>query len=102
MSKKKKIIFGTVGVLLAAVVLFCVGYLSDYYKADVQAVESYEVLNEVSKKVLEDGTIVYHLHVAPNDMGRVIGKQGRIAKAIRTIMRAGAVRHNEKVMVEID
>ena len=50
----------------------------------------------------EDGTTVYRLHVAPSDMGRVIGKQGRIAKAIRTIMRAGAVRHNEKVMVEID
>ena len=41
----------------------------------------------------EDGTVVYHLHVAPDDMGRVIGKQGRIAKAIRTIMRAGAVRY---------
>lgn len=50
----------------------------------------------------EDGTVVYHLHVAPDDMGRVIGKQGRIAKAIRTIMRAGAVRCNQKVMVEID
>lgn len=50
----------------------------------------------------EDGTVVYHLHVAPDDMGRVIGKQGRIAKAIRTIMRAGAVKHSEKVMVEID
>ena len=50
----------------------------------------------------EDGTTVYHLHGASGDMGRVIGKQGRIAKAIRTIMRAGAVRHSEKVMVEID
>lgn len=50
----------------------------------------------------EDGTVVYHLHVAPDDMGRVIGKQGRIAKAIRTIMRVGAVRYNQKVMVEID
>lgn len=50
----------------------------------------------------EDGTVVYHLHVTPDDMGRVIGKQGRIAKAIRTIMRAGAVRYNQKVMVEID
>ncbi len=50
----------------------------------------------------EEGTTVYHLHVAPDDMGRVIGKQGRIAKAIRTIMRAGAVRYNQKVMVEID
>lgn len=50
----------------------------------------------------EEGITVYHLHVAPDDMGRVIGKQGRIAKAIRTIMRAGAVRHDQKVMVEID
>ena len=50
----------------------------------------------------EDGVIVYHLHVAPDDMGRVIGKQGRIAKAIRTVMRAGASRVGEKVMVEID
>ena len=50
----------------------------------------------------EDGTIVYHLSVAENDMGRVIGKQGRIAKAIRVVMRAAAVRKGEKVMVEID
>ena len=50
----------------------------------------------------EDGTVVYHLHVAQEDMGRVIGKQGRIAKAIRTVMRAGAVRADEKISVEID
>jgi predicted RNA-binding protein YlqC (UPF0109 family) len=50
----------------------------------------------------EEGVIVYHLNVAENDMGRVIGKQGRIAKAIRTIMRAAANRDNEKIMVEID
>ena len=49
-----------------------------------------------------DGTVVYHLNVAPGDMGRVIGKQGRIAKAIRTVMRASASMRNEKVMVEID
>ena len=49
-----------------------------------------------------DGTIVYHLSVAEDDMGRVIGKQGRIAKAIRVVMRAAAVRQGEKVMVEID
>ncbi len=50
----------------------------------------------------EDGVIVYHLHVAENDMGRVIGKQGRIAKAIRTVMRATANRSNSKIIVEID
>lgn len=49
-----------------------------------------------------DGVVVYHLHVAQEDMGRVIGKQGRIAKAIRTVMRAAAGRKNEKIMVEID
>ncbi|MCQ4023021.1 MULTISPECIES: KH domain-containing protein [unclassified Ruminococcus] len=50
----------------------------------------------------EEGVIVYHIHVAEDDMGRVIGKQGRIAKAIRTIARSAAIRNNTKVMVEID
>ena len=50
----------------------------------------------------EDGTVVFHLHVAPDDMGRVIGKQGRIAKAMRTVMRAAATRQDAKVAVEID
>ena len=50
----------------------------------------------------EDGTVVYHLSVAENDMGRVIGKQGRIAKAIRVVMRAAAVRKGEQAVVEID
>ena len=48
------------------------------------------------------GVVVYHLHVAENDMGRVIGKQGRIAKAIRTVVKAGATRTGEKVQVDID
>ena len=50
----------------------------------------------------EEGVIVYHLHVAESDMGRVIGKQGRIAKAIRVVMRAAATRRDEKIAVEID
>lgn len=50
----------------------------------------------------EDGLTVYHLHVGEDDMGRVIGKQGRIAKAIRTVMRAAATRQNTRVVVEID
>jgi len=49
----------------------------------------------------EEGVIVYHLSVAPADMGRVIGKQGRIAKAIRVVMRSAAQQRDEKVMVEI-
>ena len=50
----------------------------------------------------DEGVTVYHLHVSENDMGRVIGKQGRRAKAIRTVMRAAATRCDEKVAVEID
>lgn len=49
-----------------------------------------------------EGVVTYHLHVAESDMGRVIGKQGRIAKAIRTVMRAAASRNDQKVAVEID
>jgi len=50
----------------------------------------------------ENGIVFYHLRVDPGDMGRVIGKQGRIAKAIRTIMKSAAIRNNEKISVEID
>lgn len=50
----------------------------------------------------EEGVVYYHIHVADNDMGRVIGKQGRIAKAIRVVMRAAANRNDEKISVEID
>lgn len=49
-----------------------------------------------------EGVIVYHLHVAEEDMGRVIGKQGRIAKEIRVVMRAVANRDGQKISVEID
>ena len=50
----------------------------------------------------EEGVVFYHLRVAQEDMGRVIGKQGRIAKAIRTIMKSAAIRNNVKISVEID
>ena len=48
----------------------------------------------------EDGT-VYEIHVAPGDMGKVIGRQGRIAKEIRTIVKTVAQRTGEKITVEI-
>jgi predicted RNA-binding protein YlqC (UPF0109 family) len=50
----------------------------------------------------KDGEAVFHLYVAKEDMGRVIGKQGRIAKAIRVIVRAGASRLGVKTTVEIE
>lgn len=46
-------------------------------------------------------TTIYELHVAPEDMGKVIGKQGRIAKAMRTVVKAAATRENKKIMIEI-
>ena len=49
----------------------------------------------------EEGVIVYHLHVAEDDMGRVIGKQGRIAKSIRTVVKAAASKGDKKVVVDI-
>lgn len=65
-------------------------------------VEDKSAINITEDQPNEEGVIVFHLNVAPDDMGRVIGKQGRIAKAIRTIMRAGAAKNNLKVAVEID
>lgn len=50
----------------------------------------------------EEGTIVYTLYVAEDDKGRVIGKQGRIAKSIRTVMRAAGTRVGQKVSVDIN
>ena len=65
-------------------------------------VDEKDAVNVAVDEPAEDGTVVFHLHVAPDDMGRVIGKQGRIAKAIRVVMRAAATRNDQKIMVEID
>ena len=65
-------------------------------------VEDKEAVQVTVDPVRDDGTTVYHLKVAESDMGRVIGKQGRIAKAIRVVMRAAATRNDQKIMVEID
>lgn len=65
-------------------------------------VENKDAVSITVDEPMEDGTVVYHLHVAPEDMGRVIGKQGRIAKAIRTVLRSAANKDNNKVAMEID
>ncbi len=49
----------------------------------------------------EGRNVMIELHVAPSDMGKVIGKQGRIAKAIRAVVKAASTRDNLKVDVEI-
>ncbi|HEY3374020.1 MAG TPA: KH domain-containing protein [Candidatus Aquicultor sp.] len=72
-----------------------------------------ELLELLAKAVVDDPdavnvtvvegekSIILQLHVAQDDIGKVIGKQGRIAKAIRTIVRASAVRDGKKAIVEI-
>ncbi len=50
----------------------------------------------------KDGETIVELKVAPSDMGKVIGKQGRIAKAIRSVVKAAASKEDKKVVVDID
>lgn len=58
--------------------------------------------DQVSVRETEDErSILLELTVAPEDMGKVIGKQGRIAKAIRTVVKSAAVKVDKKVIVEI-
>ena len=57
---------------------------------------------KVSVKVIDgEETLTLELKVASEDMGKVIGKQGRIARAIRTVVKAAAINENKRVMVEI-
>ena len=49
----------------------------------------------------EGDSVIISLSVAPTDMGKVIGRQGRIAKAIRTVVKAASVREDKKYMVDI-
>ncbi len=57
---------------------------------------------EVNVTVVEgEKSIILQLHVAPDDVGKVIGKEGRIAKALRTIVKASATKVGKKAIVEI-
>ena len=70
--------------------------LTDIAKALVSKPEEVVVAQRM------DGNVLHlELSVAPEDMGKVIGKQGRIAKAIRTVVKAAATKENKKVVVEI-
>jgi hypothetical protein len=53
------------------------------------------------ERVERDGAIVLELHVAPDEVGKVIGRQGRIARALRTLVRASGARSNERALLEI-
>lgn len=55
----------------------------------------------VEVREVDDEPVILELKVAESDMGKVIGKQGRIAKAIRTVVKAAASKENKRVSVEI-
>lgn len=52
-------------------------------------------------QIEEEGLLLLRLHVAEDDIGKVIGRQGRIARALRTIVRAGSARERRRVQLEI-
>lgn len=52
-------------------------------------------------EIAGEQSVILEISVAPEDMGKVIGKQGRIAKAIRTVVKAAATKENKRVVVEI-
>jgi predicted RNA-binding protein YlqC (UPF0109 family) len=53
------------------------------------------------EEIERDGAVVLQLHVAKDDVGKVIGRQGRIARALRTVVRASAARREQRVLLEI-
>jgi uncharacterized protein len=53
------------------------------------------------EEVEEDGSLLLRLHVAPDDVGKVIGRQGRIARALRTLIRAGGAHEGRRIVLEI-
>jgi len=63
-------------------------------------VDNPEMVN-VTETVSDDGSILLELRVGDGDMGKVIGKQGRIAKAIRSVVKAAAIHADKRVNVEI-
>ena len=58
--------------------------------------------DEVSvRRVERDDAVVFELRVAPDEVGKVIGRQGRVARALRTVVRAGGTRRGERALLEI-
>ena len=80
--------------------------MSEEQAADVRALVEQmakaivESPSDVSAELLEDGSLV-ELRVAPGDLGKVIGKQGRTARAMRSVVSAAGVRLNKRFQLEI-
>lgn len=74
--------------------------MSELVRSLVLKIVQYPEMVNVTE-VEKDGTITVEIRVAPDDMGRVIGKGGRVINAIRTIAKASAYQDNTKVFVEV-
>lgn len=74
--------------------------MSELVQSVVLRIVTYPEMVQVTE-VEKDGVITVEIRVAPDDMGRVIGKGGRVINAIRTIAKAGASRDDTKVFVEV-
>lgn len=74
--------------------------MGELVKVIAKALVDYPELVEVNE-VEGPQSITIELRVAPDDMGKIIGKQGRIAKAIRSVAKAAATKQNKRVVVEI-
>ena len=74
--------------------------MGELVKFIAKSLVDYPELVEVNE-VEGNESVIIELRVAPDDMGKVIGKQGRIAKAIRTVVKAAATKENKRVLIEI-
>lgn len=75
--------------------------MKDLVKVIAEALVDVPDAVDVNETVGDNNSKVIELKVHPDDMGKVIGKQGRIAKAIRTVVKAAAIKNDERVSVEI-
>lgn len=50
----------------------------------------------------DEGYVIYQLHVSPDDVGKIIGRRGRVAKAMRTLLKVAAIKNQERSILEID
>ncbi len=53
-------------------------------------------------EVEEDGLTIYQLHVSPKDIGKVIGRRGRVARALRTLLKVSSIQNRTRAIIEID
>jgi predicted RNA-binding protein YlqC (UPF0109 family) len=54
------------------------------------------------REIDEDGMIVYQLHVSTRDIGKVIGRRGRVARAMRTLLKVASIQNHRRAILEID